>query len=132
MVDSISDMLTRIRNAQAVGHKTVDFSYSRIKFELATTLDNEKYLGGVSKKGKGVDRRIEVVLKYKDDKGRIPFLHGLKRMSKPGQKLYITKKGLSQFIKERGTVILSTSQGIMTFKEAQKRGIGGEVLCKIW
>jgi len=132
MVDPISDMLTRIRNAQAVGHKTVDFPFSKIKFELANILNNEKYLGAVSKKGKTTDKKIEIVLKYKDEKHNRPVIQGLKRISKPGQRIYVPKKELYRISKERGTVILSTSQGIMTINEARKKNTGGEVLFIIW
>jgi len=132
MVDPISDTLTRIRNAQAVGHNTVDLSYSKIKFELANIFNSEGYVGSVSKKGRGVQRQIEIVLKYKDDKAKKPFIQGLKRISKPGQRVYVEKKNLGQFSKEQGIVILSTSQGLMTIKEARKKGIGGEILCRVW
>lgn len=132
MVDPISDMLTRIRNAQAVGHKTVDFPFSKIKFELANILNNEKYLGAVSKKGKTTDKKIEVVLKYKDERCKKPVIQGLKRISMPGQRIYASKKELGRISKERGAVILSTSQGIMTVKDAKKKNTGGEVLFIIW
>jgi len=132
MVDPISDILTRIRNAQAVGHKTVSFSFSKIKFELVDILSREGYLGGVSKKGRGINRTIEVVLKYKDSKNKTLFIQGLKRISKPGQRIYTGKRELGKFLKERGIIILSTSQGLMTMKEARKKNIGGEVLCRIW
>lgn len=132
MVDPISDTLTRVRNAQAVGHNTVDLPYSKIKFELVNIFNSEGYVGNVSKKGRGAQKQIEVVLKYKDKKAKTPFIQGLKRISKPGQKVYTEKKYLAQFSKDRGAVILSTSQGLMTVREAKKRGIGGEVLCRIW
>jgi len=132
MVDPISDMLTRIRNAQAVGHKTVDFPFSKIKFELAGILSNEKYLGVVSKKGKATDKKIEVILKYKDEKCRKPLIQGLKRISKPGQRVYVSKKRLGLVSKERGAVVLSTSQGIMTLSDARKKNTGGEVLFIVW
>lgn len=132
MVDPISDMLTRIRNAQAVGNKTVDLPYSKIKFDLAEILNQEGFLGSVSKKGRGTQKEIEIVLKYKDDKTKKPIIQGLKRLSKPGQRIYIGKKDLRRFSKERGVIILSTSQGLMTLKNARKKGIGGEVLCKAW
>ena len=132
MVDPISDMLTRIRNAQAVGHKSVDLSFSRIKSELADILHSNGYIGNVSKKGKGKQKEIEIVLKYKYGKDKNPFIQGLKRISKPGQKFYVNKKKLWQFSKERGVVVLSTSQGLMTSKEAKQKGIGGEVLCIVW
>jgi len=132
MVDPISDMLTRIRNAQAVGHKTVDLPYSKIKFALAEILNQEGFLGSVSKKGKGLQKEMELNLKYKDDKVKSPFIQGLKRVSKPGQRIYIRKKDSRQLLKERGIVILSTSRGLMTLKDAKKNNLGGEVLCKIW
>jgi len=132
MVDPISDMLTRIRNAQAVGHKTVDLPYSKIKFDLAEILNQEGFLGSVSKKGRGTQRNIEIVLRYKDDKDKTPIIQGLERISKPGQKIYLKNKDLIRLLKERGVVVLSTSSGLMTIKEAGKKKIGGEVLCKIW
>jgi small subunit ribosomal protein S8 len=132
MVDPISDMLTRIRNAQAVGHKTVDFPFSKIKFELANILNNEKYLGAVSKKGKTTDKKIEVILKYKDERCKKPVIQGLKRISMPGQRIYVPKKELGRISKERGTVVLSTSQGTMTVNDAKKKNTGGEVLFIIW
>lgn len=132
MVDPISDMLTRIRNAQASGHKTVDFPFSKIKLELATILNNEKYIGAVSKKGKAKDKRIEVVLKYKDEKNKKPVIQGLKRISRPGQRIYVSRKGLRLIARERGTIILSTSQGVMTLKDAEKKNTGGEILFNIW
>ena len=132
MVDPISDMLTRIRNAQAVGHKTVEFPYSKIKFAVASILSDEKYLGSISKKGKSDDRKIEVVLKYKEDKRKSPAIGGLKKISKSGQRIYVSAKELGRFAKQKGITILSTSSGIMTAKDAKKKGIGGEVLCTIW
>lgn len=132
MVDPVADMLTRIRNAQAVGHKTVNFPFSKIKFELANILNKEGFLGNVSKKGRSIKRTIEVALKYKDEKNTIPEIQGLKRISKSGQRVYTSKRELGKFLKERGVTVLSTSQGLMTAKEAKKKGLGGEVLCRIW
>lgn len=125
-------MLTKIRNAQAVGHKTVSFPFSKIKFELANLLSQESYIGSVSKKGRGIQKKIEINLKYKDSKNSVPLIQGLKRISKPSQRTYINKKNLNKFLKERGITILSTSQGLMVIKDAKKRNIGGELLCKIW
>jgi len=132
MVDPISDMLTRIRNAQAVGHKTVDFPYSRIKSAVAEILSNEKYIEGVSKKGKSEDKKLEIVLKYKNDKKKSPYIQGLKKISKSGQRIYAPAKGLGRIIRQRGITILSTSSGIMTAKDAKIKGVGGEILCAIW
>jgi len=125
-------MLTRIRNAQAVGHKTVSFPFSKIKFELAKILNQEKFIGNISKKGKDPKRKIEINLKYKDPKSNNPFIQGLRKVSKPGQKIYANKQQLGRFLKEEGITILSTSQGLMIAKEARKRGVGGEVLCRVW
>lgn len=132
VIDPISDMLTRIRNAQAVSHKTVSLPYSRIKFELAEILKNHGYLSDVSKKGRGDEKEIEIILKYRENKMKTPLIQSLKRISKPGQRIYINKKELKKFLKERGIVVLSTSQGLMTVEEAQKKGVGGEVLCRVW
>jgi len=132
MVDPISDMLTRIRNAQAVGYKTVKFPYSKIKLDLAEILSHEGFLGSISKKGREGQREIEVILKYKGEKIKNPLICGLKRVSKPGQRIYVGKKDLRRFSKERGIIILSTSQGLMTINDARKKGIGGEILCKVW
>jgi len=132
MVDPISDMLTRIRNAQAVGHKTVDLPFSKLKFDLANLLHQEGYTENILKKGRGIQKSIEINLKYNDSKNTDPVISNLKRASKPGQRIYIAKKELGKFLKERGITILSTSQGLMILKDARKKGIGGEILCRIW
>lgn len=132
MIDQIADMLTRIRNAQAVSHKTVSFSFSKIKFELASILHKQGFVSAVSKKGRGIKKEIELTLKYKDDKNTIPFIQGLIRISKLGQRMYVGKKELGKFLRERGITILSTSQGLMTTKEAKKKNTGGEIICRIW
>lgn len=132
MTDPISDMLTRIRNAQAVGHKTVIFPFSALKFDLLKILNKESFIGSVSKTGRGIKKEIEAVLKYKDNKDTIPLIQGLVRISKPGQKIYASKKDLAKLLRERGATVLSTSQGLMTIKEAKKKNIGGEVLCRVW
>lgn len=132
MVDPVSDTLTRIRNAQAVGHETVSFPFSKIKLELLNILNKQGFIENVSKKGRGVKREIEINLKYKDEKTTIPLIQGLKRISKPGQRIYLGKKDLGKFLRERGITILSTSQGLMTVQQARKKGFGGEILCRIW
>ncbi len=132
MVDSIADMLTRIRNAQAVGHKTVEFPFSRVKMEIANILSNYQYIGSVSKKGRGAEKMIEITLKYRDKKNTKPFILGLKRISKPGQRIYVSKRELPKLLKERGLIVLSTSRGLMTAKEAKNKNVGGEVLFNIW
>ena len=124
-IDPISDMLTRIRNAQSVGNKTVDFPYSKIKFELAKILESEGYLSNAKELGKGTTRAIEVSLKYKDNRNAAPRIQGLMRVSRSGQRIYVAKKDLIKFSQGRGVVILTTSSGLMTDKDAKKRGIGG-------
>lgn len=131
-IDPISNMLTRIRNAQAVGHKTVNFPFSKINFELAKILSAEEYLGNVKELGKGVKREIEVVLKYKDSKNIVPKIGSLIRVSKAGQRIYIAKKNLAEVSQGRGIVILTTSSGLMTSKDARKKGVGGEVICRVF
>lgn len=131
-IDPISDMLTRIRNAQAVGSKTVDFPYSKIKFELAKILENEGYLSGAKELGKGTTRAIEIVLKYKDVRNISPRIQGLMRVSRSGQRIYAAKKDLTKFSQGRGVVILTTSSGLMTDKDAKKKGVGGEIICRVF
>jgi len=130
--DPVSDMLTRIRNAQAVGHKTVSFPHSKIKFELAEILSKEGYVGVVKDTGKGVKKEIEIVLKYKDERNTIPKIQGLLRISRSGQRIYVAKKDLIKFSQGRGVIVLTTSSGLMTDKDAKKKGLGGELICRIF
>ena len=131
-MDTISNMLTSIRNAQAVGHKTVEFPFSAIKYSILEILKEQGFITSFSKKGRGVKKDLEVGLKYKNDKFTIPFIQGLERISRSGQRIYLNSKELTRFSKERGIVIVSTSQGLMISKEARKKNIGGEIICKIW
>ncbi len=131
-IDPISDMLTHIRNAQAVGHKTVSFVYSKIKFELAKILNDERYIGDIKELGRGTKKEIEVVLKYKDERNTVPKIQGLLRISRSGQRIYVAKKNLINFSQGRGLIILTTSSGLMTDKNARKRGLGGEIICRVF
>jgi len=132
MVDPISDMLTRIRNAQAVGHSTIDFPFSKIKFSLAEILAKEGLIKKISKKGRGIKRKIEIELLYEDKKNTIPKINQLKRISKPGKREYIKAKDIHPVLSGRGINIISTPKGLMTGKEAKKKELGGEILCEIW
>jgi small subunit ribosomal protein S8 len=132
MVDPISDMLTRIRNAQAVGHSTIDFPFSKIKFSLAEILAEEGLIKKISKKGRGIKRKIEIELLYEDKKNTIPKINQLKRISKPGKREYIKAKDIRPVLTGRGINIISTPKGLMTGKEAKKKELGGEILCEIW
>lgn len=129
MVDPISDMLTRIRNAQAVGHKTVEMSFSKLKFNLAQVLAKEGLIEGVSYYGRKTKKTIEIKLKYYQGK---PVINSLKRISKPGQRIYKSKDQIRPVRQGYGKAIISTSQGLLTDEEARKKKIGGEVLCEIW
>jgi len=129
MTDPISDMLIRIKNAQAVFHKTVNIPFSKIKFTLAKILEKENFLDKVEKKGKGIKKYIKINLKYQNKQ---PVIKGLKRISKPGQRVYISKDKIRPVKQGYGISILSTSSGLMTDKEARKKGVGGEVICEVW
>ena len=126
--DPIADMLTRIRNAAQARHTNVRVPVSKMKLEIAKILHEEGYIRGFQLVGKGRDVRIR--LKYDDH--REPILQGLKRISKPGRRVYTGKAKLPRVFGGLGIAIVSTSQGVMTAREARKRGIGGEVLGHIW
>ena len=128
-MDPIADMLTIIRNAQAVLKETVVVPYSEIKFEIAKVLKKENFIGEIEKKGKKVRKTIEIKLKYKDKE---PAISGLKRVSKPGQRIYTAAGKIKGIRGGYGIAIISTSKGLMTDKEARKQNLGGEILCKIW
>ena len=139
MTDPISDMLNRIRNAQAVQHLTVEMPFSNLKYEIAKTLEKHDFIEKVEKKGRKVKRTIDITLKYlpaealaKAGHDKIPAISGLKRVSKPGQRIYLDSTKIKRVKGGYGTAIISTSKGLMTDKEARKQKIGGEVLCEIW
>jgi len=128
MTDPIADMLTRIRNAQLAKKTEVFLPFSKIKFSLAEILKKEGYIESVEK----VDNHwpeIKIELKYKDNK---PIIRQLKRISKVGQRIYVTKENIPQVLNGLGFAIISTSKGLLTNKEAKKQGIGGEVICEIY
>ena len=129
IVDPIADMLTSIRNAQAVLKKTVKVPFSGLKFELAKVLEKNGFLKKVEKKGRGVKKFIEIQLKYED---KVPAISGLKKISKPGQRIYSGAKELRSVRSGYGISVISTSKGLMTNKEARKQNLGGEVICKVW
>lgn len=142
-MDVISDMLNRIRNAQAVFKETVEVPFSNLKYEIAKILEKEKFIEKVEKKGKKTKRFIEITLKYQtslsapfDASGtkqdKIPTISCLKRISKSGQRIYLPTKKIKKVRGGYGIAIISTSKGLMTEKEARKQRLGGEVLCEIW
>jgi len=130
MTDPISDMLIRIKNALMARHKTVVVPGSKLKLEIARILKDEGYIEDYRVVEEKPQIKIEIVLKY-DDKKR-PVIAGIKRVSKPGRRIYRGYKELPKVLDGMGIAIISTSQGIMTDHEARKRRLGGEVICEIW
>jgi len=126
MVDPISDMLTRIRNAQLADHKSVAMPLSKIKVVIAGILKRENYVNDFRKLGKGIKKLLEVDLKYP------AVINEIKRVSKQGQRFYIKKDKIKTIKNGYGISIISTSKGLMTNKEARRAGLGGEVLLEIW
>lgn len=129
MTDPIADMLTRIRNANIVRSKTVEIPASTIKKDLARILKEEGFVEDVELVEEGTQGIIRLHLKYS---GKDRVISGLKRISRPGLRVYAGKDELPRVLGGLGVAILSTSQGIMTDKKARSSGIGGEVLCYIW
>ena len=130
ITDPIADMLTRIRNALVAKHETVDVPASNMKLAIAEILQNEGYIKSYSVSEEGVEKMMTIVLKYGPNKQRV--ITGLKRVSKPGLRVYARKDKLPKVLNGLGIAIISTSRGIMTDREARKLGVGGEVLAYIW
>lgn len=129
MTDPIADMLTSIRNALAVQHPTVEVPFSNLKYEIAKILEREGFIEKAEKRGKKIKKIIEITLKYE---GKMPFISGLRRISKLGQRIYKRAKELRKVKGGYGIAIISTSKGLMTGKEARKQKLGGEVIAEIW
>ena len=127
--DPIADMLTRIRNAQIAGHDTVSIPASNMKKSIAKILLNEGYVKNVEFLNEGVQGDIRITLKYVEKR---PVIVGLKRISRPGLRVYAKVDEIPKVLGGLGIAILSTSKGVMTDKEARNAGIGGEVLAYIW
>lgn len=135
MTDPIADMLTRIRNAVQSRHTRVDVPASTLKLEIARILEAEGYIGGF----KLIDhpttpaspqKVVRIALKYGPRGERV--ISGLERVSRPGRRIYFGREGVPTVLGGLGTAILTTSQGVMTGREATKAGVGGEVLCNVW
>ena len=131
MSDPIADMLTRIRNANTAKHDTVDVPASKMKLAIANILLDEGYIEKYDVIEDGVFKTIHITLKYGADKNE-KVITGLKRISKPGLRVYVNSNEIPRVLNGLGIAILSTSKGIMTDKEARKENIGGEVLAYIW
>jgi small subunit ribosomal protein S8 len=132
MTDPVADMLTRIRNANVAMHDTVRMPSSKLKEALAAILEREGYIQGwnAAANAKGPGRTLEVHLKYSPERERT--ISGIKRVSKPGSRVYTKADRLPRVLGGLGVAILSTSHGLMTDREARTRQVGGEVLCHVW
>ena len=129
MTDPIADMLTRIRNANQERHETVNVPGSKMKIKIAEILKAEGFIKDFTIEEDGVKKTIVITLKYN---GNERVITGLKRISKPGLRVYVQKDEVPKVLNGLGIAIISTSKGIMTDKEARKENIGGEVLAYIW
>lgn len=133
MTDTIADMLTRIRNAQAVGKSEIVLPMSKIKFGIAKILEQNELIEKtelVKTVGKkSVFNELRIILKYKNGE---PVISSLKRVSKPGRRVYAGKTDLPRVLNNFGIAIISTPQGLMTNKEARKKGVGGEIICEVY
>jgi len=131
MSDPIADMLTRIRNANAAKHDTVDVPASKMKTAIAEILAKEGYIAKYTVLEDGTKKNIHITLKYGADKNE-KIITGLKRISKPGLRVYVNKDELPRVLGGLGVAILSTNKGVITDKEARKLQVGGEVLAFVW
>jgi small subunit ribosomal protein S8 len=128
--DPIADMLTRIRNASAARHKELTLPSSKVKREIARILAEEGFIESWTTANDGVQESLSLRLRYAD--GRTPVVSGLKRISKPGLRVYARKTEIPRVLGGLGLAILSTSRGVMSGAQARKQNLGGEVLCYVW
>ncbi|MCB1949709.1 30S ribosomal protein S8 [Nitrosomonas sp.] len=128
MSDPIADMLTRIRNAQMARKKTVNIPYSRIKSDIASVLKDEGYISDYQKMKIEKHDHLEIALKYYSGS---PVIETVKRISKPGLRIYKSANEIPQVMSGLGIAVVSTSQGVMTGQKARSAGIGGEILCEV-
>ena len=128
--DPIADMLTRIRNANMVGHKSVEMPSSKLKVQLAKLLKEEGYIVDYSTRQEDKFTFLNIELKY-DEKNQ-PVISNLKRVSRPGLRNYCKAKNLPQVFGGLGVAVISTSKGLMSDRHARKENLGGEILCYVW
>ncbi|MCK9378711.1 MAG: 30S ribosomal protein S8 [Candidatus Moranbacteria bacterium] len=136
MLDPISDMLTRIRNAQVAKHRVVKMPFSKVKLAVAKILREEGFVDAVERVK--TERKIdfmEISLKYDFDReknSKVPVISGIKRVSKEGQRIYVKKGEIRKVKNGLGISIVSTSKGVVTGESARKEGLGGELICEVW
>ena len=128
--DPIADMLTKIRNAASAGHESVDVPSSKMKWEIISLLKSEGYIKNFKKMTQEGAGNIRVFLKYDDKESSV--IHGIERVSTPGRRVYLGYKSLPRVFNGYGTLIVSTSKGIITGKAAGESQVGGELICKVW
>lgn len=128
--DPVADMLTRIRNACMASHSVVEIPFSKLKKEVATLLKEEGFISSFEEvETENKNKNLQIKLKYVNNQ---QVISGLKRISKPGLRIYVSHKELPRVLGGFGVAIISTSKGVMSDKEARHQGIGGEVLCYVW
>lgn len=130
LTDPIADMLTRIKNANKARHQYVEMPASKLKIEIAKILKREGYIEDYEVIASQPFNILRIKLKYLPDKRQV--IHGLRRISKPGLRVYVKKDEIPRVLGGLGIAIISTSKGLMTDKEARKQGLGGEVICYVW
>ncbi|MGH7737375.1 MAG: 30S ribosomal protein S8 [Candidatus Tyrphobacter sp.] len=130
ITDPIADMLTRIRNANTASHGTVDVPASRVKQAIAQILKDEGFIEGFERLSEGPQGTLRIALRYGQEKEKV--ITGLRRISRPGLRVYTPKSSIPRVLGGLGLVIISTPQGIMSGKRARKLGVGGEVLAYVW
>ncbi|MQG24871.1 MAG: 30S ribosomal protein S8 [SAR202 cluster bacterium] len=129
MTDPIADMLTVIRNGILVRREKVDTPHSKLKVSILEILRRSNFIDNYEVTEDGNKKRLQIGLLYDSDK---PAIEGLRRVSKPGLRVYMNNKELSKFFGSRGISVISTPEGVMTSQQAWKKGIGGELLCHVW
>ena len=128
-MDPIADMITKIRNAYKAEHESVTLTFSNIKNAIAEVLERNKYISATEKKGKKARKFLELSLRYN---GKAPAVHGIRRISKLGKRVYVGKSEIYSVKNGFGSAVISTSKGLMTDREAKKAGVGGEVILEVW
>lgn len=129
-LDPIADMLTRIRNALGARHPKVDVPASRLKMDIARILKEEGYIINYKLAEEGAKKTIKIYLKYTPDNQ--PVISRLERVSRPGCRVYVGRRGIPRVLGGMGVNILTTPRGVMTGRNAHKEGVGGEILCQVW
>ncbi|HPF35212.1 30S ribosomal protein S8 [bacterium] len=133
MTDPVADMLTRIRNATIAGHRRVDIPASKTKRAVAKVLLEQGYVQNVQDVVEGPQGLVRITLKYFEREGKqLGVIEGIRRVSKPGRRMYANKDSIPKVRGGYGIAIVSTNQGIMTDHQCRRNGVGGEILCEIW